>query len=307
MVASPNSLIPHRVSSGRVLVAGWFSFEEMGATAGDLITRDLVRGWLAECGRDVDVALAHPFTGGVDWRAVDPSQYSHVVFVCGPVGNGPPLAEFLERFSGRHLTGVNLTMLDSLEEWNPFDLLLERDSSRTARPDLAILGPEDRVPLVGVVLIHPQPEYRERDLHRRANDAILHFLDSIEAARIHIDTRLDVNGTGLRSAREIESVISRMDVVLTTRLHGLVLSLKNGVPVVAVDPVAGGAKITRQARQLGWTALLAAEDASDATLGRAIDYCLTPDARRDARAARDRAAVTLAEVRTAIMSTFGRT
>lgn len=36
------------------------------------------------------------------------------------------------------------------------------------------------------------------------------------------------------------TVLSRMDVVVTTRLHGLVLALKCGVPVLAVDPVAGG-------------------------------------------------------------------
>ena len=49
----------------------------------------------------------------------------------------------------------------------------------------------------------------------------------------------------LRTAEEVESLIARMDVVLTTRLHGLVLALKHGVPVVAIDPIAGGAKLRR--------------------------------------------------------------
>ena len=39
------------------------------------------------------------------------------------------------------------------------------------------------------------------------------LLDRFEAARVRIDTRLDVNGAGLRSAREIESLIAAVDLV----------------------------------------------------------------------------------------------
>ena len=60
----------------------------MGATAGDLLARDVVCRWLRESGVPHDVALAPPFRGGVDWRAVDPRAYRHVVFVCGPFGDG---------------------------------------------------------------------------------------------------------------------------------------------------------------------------------------------------------------------------
>ena len=79
----------------KTLVAGWFSFELMGATAGDLMTRDLACEWLTRAGRPYDIAVAPPFTGGVDWREVDPAGYSDVVFVCGPLGNGPPVDAFL--------------------------------------------------------------------------------------------------------------------------------------------------------------------------------------------------------------------
>lgn len=74
----------------KTLVAGWFSFELMGATAGDLMACDLVCEWLKKAEHLYDVALAQPFQGGVDWRAVDPQDYSYVVFVCGPFGNGEP-------------------------------------------------------------------------------------------------------------------------------------------------------------------------------------------------------------------------
>src|SRR5262249_19582129 len=147
-----------------------------------------------------------------------------------------------------------LSMLEALETWNPFDLLLERDSSRTARPDLSLLSGTAPVPVVGVVLIDTQPEYGKRDVRDDANAAIQRLIARTACAVVRIDTRLDVNSTGLRSAGEVESLIERMDVVLTTRMHGLVLAIKHGVPVVAVDPVIGGAKVQRQAATLGWPA-----------------------------------------------------
>lgn len=273
----------------KALVAGWFSFEDMGATAGDLLTRDLVCEWLERAGFSLDVALAKPFFGGVDWRSADPARYSHVVFVCGPFGNGWPLTEFLSRFAGCKLVGVNLSMLEALEAWNPFDLLIERDSSRGGRPDLAFLSQQPLVPVVGVVLIHPQPEYGERDLHRAANDAIQRLVASRHVSAVTVDTRLDENATGLRSPAEIESLLARMDVVLTTRLHGLVLALKNGVPVVAIDPVAGGAKIRRQAETIGWPVVFAGDNLDHRLIEEAFDYCLTKEARVKVIECRDQA------------------
>jgi hypothetical protein len=99
----------------RTLVAGWFSFEQMGATAGDLMARDVACDWLERVGHSYDVALASPFFGGVDWRAVDPKSYSRVVFVCGPFGNGWPITEFLPRFAGCRFVSLNLSMLEPLD------------------------------------------------------------------------------------------------------------------------------------------------------------------------------------------------
>lgn len=280
----------------KALVAGWFSFEQMGATAGDLLVRDSVCEWLHRAGCSHDIALAKPFTGGVDWQSVDPAGYSHVIFVCGPFGNGTPITEFLARFAGRKVIGVNLTMLEALEVWNPFELLIERDSSRTSRPDMAFLSQQGQAPVVGVVLIHPQPEYGDRDLHQAANDAIRRLVASRELSAVTIDTRLDVNSTGLRTPSEVESLIARMDVVLTTRLHGLVLALKNDVPVLVVDPVAGGAKIRRQAETIGWTPIFIADQLNDAEIQQAFQDCLTAEARRKAAACRLRALRILASV-----------
>jgi hypothetical protein len=282
----------------KTLVTGWFSFELMGASAGDLMARDVACAWLRDAGHEVDIALAPPFAGGVNWRTVDPAHYAQVVFVCGPFGNGPPLTDFLHRFATLPLVGLNLTMLGTLEEWNPFDLLIERDSSARAHPDLAFLAPPSRAPVVGVVLIDEQPEYEERDRHEAANAAIRRLLASRDAAAVPIDTRLDVdNQAGLTSAAQIEALIAHMDCVLTTRLHGTVLALKNGVPALAVDPVAGGGKIRRQVETLGWPIVFDADTCDDPALNRAFDWCLTQAARQQAARCAERAMRVLGQAR----------
>jgi polysaccharide pyruvyl transferase WcaK-like protein len=121
---------------------------------------------------------------------------------------------------------------------------------------------------------------------------------------VSIDTRLDVNRTNLRSPAEIETLIARMDTVLTTRLHGLVLSLKHGIPALAIDPVAGGAKIKRQCETIGWRIVFTADQLEEKALADAFEYCLTEEARRAARSCAARAVTLLRDVREEFLSTF---
>lgn len=72
-----------------------------------------------------------------------------------------------------------------------------------------------------------------------------------------VDTRLDPRQWRNPSTPgQLDSVLCRLDAVLTTRLHGLVLALRLGVPVLAVDPVNGGGKVGAQAAAWGWPALV---------------------------------------------------
>jgi hypothetical protein len=292
----------------RALVTGWFSFEEMGATAGDLLARDVACEWLDRAGHTYDVALAPPFTNGVDWRVANPDDYECVVFVCGPIGNGEPVDALIERFRGRRLVGLDLTMLAPLEEWNPFDLLWMRDSSdgQAGAPDISLASEAGGVPVVGTVLIDTQPEYGERDLLREANDAIRRLVTSREISVVDVDTRLDRNRCGLRTPREVESLIARMDAVLTTRLHGTVLALKNGVPAVVIDAVRGGDKVIQQARRLGWPAAFTADAMDDEDLGRALDYCLSGEARAKAAECAQRGRVEVARIREEFVAALSR-
>jgi hypothetical protein len=276
----------------RALVAGWFSFEQGHATAGDLITRDLVCDWLASAGFPYEIAVVPPFSGGVDWRVIDPKAFTHVVFVCGPFERNQYEKEFLSRFNGCRLIGMNLSMKLPLDEWNPFDFLIERDSSTDAHPDISFLSRRHHVPIVGVCLV----EHYDGALVEEANRAIQRLIQSNEVAVVPIDTRLDTNLTGLRSPSEIECLLARMDVVVTTRLHGTVLSLKNGVPVIAIDPEIGGWKIRRQAELIGWPIIFDVDNITEEDLQKALDFCLTDEAREKARECRDRAGKMVEEV-----------
>ncbi len=263
----------------RILVAGWFSFKDGHATAGDVLARDLTCQWIEAVPCPYDVALDKPFKGGVNWRKVNPQSYSHVIFVCGPFSNGPLEQSFLARFWRCRLIGLNLSMLTPLDRWNPFDLLIERDSSAGGHPDFVIASRQRLVPIAGVCLVEDYPG-ADNDV---ANAAIRRLTDSNRVATIAIDTRLDTNSTGFRDEAEVESIIARLDVMITTRLHGMILALKNGVPAIAIDPEPNGAKILRQAQTLNWPVVFKISDLDGAELQQALDYCLTPEARAKAR------------------------
>jgi Polysaccharide pyruvyl transferase len=267
----------------RALVAGWFSFEQMGATAGDLIAAGIAGEWLHDAGyEEIVVARAAPFADVVDWKSLDPADLDLVVFVCGPFGNGPPVTEFLRHFAGCRLVGLDLSMLQPVSEWDPFDLLIERDSERVGRPDITFAGSSPTVPVIGVIKVHPQEEYGSRARHHEADRLIDELLGDTEAARIEIDTRLDLNVTGLRTPGEVEALVARCDATVTTRLHGTVMSLKNGVPSLVIDPIAGGGKVIRQARTLGWPYAFTIDELGGVDLARLLSELLTPAARASA-------------------------
>jgi hypothetical protein len=266
------------------------------------MARDIACEWLERAGYSYDVALAPPLVGGVDWHSVDPNSYSHVVFVCGPFPLNKITTEFVQYFSCCRLIGLDLSMIEPISNWNPFDVLLERDSSAGSRPDITFLSRQAKVPVVGIILVHPQHEYGDKGKHQVANDAINRLIASQEMVAVPIDTGLDPNTTNLRNAAEVESLITRMDLVVTTRLHGTVLALKNGVPVIAIDAISGGAKVLRQAEKIGWPMVFPIDSLSEETLQKAFEYCLTEEARAKARECRERAIKAVEQVRDEFIS-----
>jgi Polysaccharide pyruvyl transferase len=264
----------------RVLVAGWFSIEGGGATAGDMLVRDLICGELDAQGIAYDIAQERALGAGVDWFRVAPSRYTHLLFVCGPVAAELAVGQLIERFANCRRVAVNVSLVGNTN-WRPFDLVLERDGAQITRADLAILASATTAPVVALVRTKTQLEYpgsRPHDAHA----AFDRLLANREAATFVIDTVLDADSPGRRSAAEVSALITKADVVLTTRLHGLVLAISRGVPAVAIDSVIGGAKVIAQARALAWPAAMTIDELNEKDLARHYDWCLTPDAQKRA-------------------------
>src|SRR5262245_34015270 len=143
----------------RTLVIGWFTFDMMGSTAGDVIARDVACGWLRTAGIDPVVAMWAPERAGEVFTGdVVPADYENVVFVCGPIGDGPPLNTFLDRFSHARKFALNVSLLQTREEWNPFVHIVERDSTVRTNPDITLSAGDLSVPLVGTIYVGPQDE-----------------------------------------------------------------------------------------------------------------------------------------------------
>lgn len=292
-------------STPRVLVAGYFSFDGNVTTAGDLLAAEVAVGWLDRAGIDHDVARAPKYGAGVDWKQADPAAYSHLLWVCGPVGQGPRQTALRDRFAAARKVAVDVSLLDELAGWQPYDAVVERDSARRARPDISLLAENALPPVVGLCVIAGQREYGERGRHQEVVGAFQELVSSRPMATVKIDTVIKPGRAGRRTATEVEALLARVDAVLTNRLHGLVLAIKHGVPVVAVDGVRGGAKLTRQAQALGWPALIAAEDLTIEALARALDFCLSAEGRQAAAQARERGMAAAAIVEGELLAALG--
>jgi hypothetical protein len=271
----------------RALILGHFS------TVGDVDSLTYVTQMLREEGVAYDVVsyiekLTPHIGKSVRRTDLDPSRYTHLVVVCGPFW--PELLERrgidLQRFAHCTRIGVNLTMIEPTGAWNPFHLLLERDSDRAVLPDLSFFEAPNRDPVAGLCVIDSQREYGDRQRHKDAVKLMRKLIEDRGIAAVEIDTRWPAfrNSGGLASAAQVASVIGRMDVMLTNRLHGLVYGLKCGVPVLAIDPVQGSGKVTLQADVLGWRAVSTVDEASPAWLEAMFDWCLSEDGRKAAGA-----------------------
>jgi polysaccharide pyruvyl transferase len=285
----------------RVLLTGWFSFLDGEATAGDVLSLEAVRSALADVPHDV--AWSPVFRpGALTLDEARPETYSHVVFVCGPL-HGPQLRRLHERYAACRRIAVGVSVIDPGDPAvTGFDVVLPRDApDARSRRDLAALPSWTPVPVAGVVLAPGQAEYGSARRHDDVHERLTRWLAGLGCARVVLDTRLDHDDWRcFARPEELLSVIGRLDVVVTTRLHGLVTALRCGVPVLAVDPVAGGAKVAAQALAWDWPAALTADGMSEDALDRWWHWCRGPEGRATAARVRDPDTALLGDLRQAL-------
>ncbi|MFE0721204.1 polysaccharide pyruvyl transferase family protein [Streptomyces rochei] len=263
----------------RILVTGWFSFLHGEATAGDVLALRRVEEVLREAGLAYDVVWSPGFRAeGTHFEDLDPAAYSRLVFVCGPA-HGWQVEELHRRFAHCVRIAVGVSVIDpGSPAVTGFQRVLARDAEGTGPTlDLAARAPAlPARPVAGVVLTHGQHEYGGQRRHEEVAAALTRWLAGKDCARLELETRLDAHDWRLcGTPAQLEAVLTRLDLVVTDRLHGLVLALRAGTPALAVDPVEGGAKVTAQARACGWPALVAAERLTEEALEHWWQWCLT--------------------------------
>ncbi|MER7495483.1 polysaccharide pyruvyl transferase family protein [Streptomyces pharetrae] len=262
----------------RILLTGWFSFHDGEATAGDVLALARVEEVLDRAGWPYDVVWSPGFRPRAPHLdEVRPERYSHLVFVCGPV-HGPQIEELHRRFAHCMRIAVGTSVVDpGAPAATGFHRVVARDAPGTEpATDLAARAPADPArPVVGVILTHGQHEYGPQRRHDLVAERVTRWLAGKDCARLELETRLDTRDWRLcATPAQLSSVLSRLDLVVTDRLHGLVLALRAGTPALAVDPIAGGAKVTAQARACHWPALLPAESVDGEGLERWWRWCL---------------------------------
>jgi hypothetical protein len=274
----------------RILVIGHFSDRSNTlVTAGDLLACRAFCEWLSSADIPFDVAYSQGLGDGVDIESAVPAQYSTVVWVCGPITlEWPFVRQMKETFAECRFVAVDVSTLDPAEQWEWAHAIFERDGGNLSRPDIALAATSTLVPVVGVFLVHPQPEYGERAMHHKVDLLIDQFIQSQPLAALYLDTLLPQNPQKLKSTEEIESVVAKMDMVITTRMHGLIFALRNSIPVIAIDPIHNGAKVKAQAEAVGWPVILTPESITVERLREGMDFCLSNNGREIAQTCRDR-------------------
>jgi hypothetical protein len=277
----------------RVLLVGWFSVTHGEATAGDVLSLRAVETALAVAEVDTDVAWSAVMrpAGGLALDEAVPQRYSHLVFVCGPV-YGEPVRELHQRFARCRRIAIGVSVIDPADPAvTGFHHVLQRDGpGATPSLDLAARSEPGSVPVAGVILTHGQREYGWRRRHDAVTGTITGWLRGQPCTRLPLETRLDPRDWRLcATAPELESIVARLDLVITTRMHGLVLALKAGVPALAVDPIAGGGKVAAQAAAWQWPAILTREELDVTGLDRYRTWCLSDNGRAAAAATARRA------------------
>ena len=210
----------------------------------------------------------------VDPASCDPGSFSAFVFVCGPLHANWSAGDFFGRFSCIPRLALNVSKVhESGGAENLFDLIIWRDSSDVRTFDVAI-DPRGRrrsatkSPRRGlsVCLVTDQPEYGAAGA---TSQAALDLID--EAITISGRERVGDISTvlGTQSLAQIEDAFSSREMIVTTRLHGSLFAIRNGVPIVAIDQVKGGAKVGRIiGEELGWPFTRKLEDLNFRTVWR---------------------------------------
>ncbi|GAB2674225.1 polysaccharide pyruvyl transferase family protein [Saccharopolyspora gloriosae] len=276
----------------RVLITGWPSFLHAEVNAGDVAAMRRVEIALTTAGIPCDTAWSPVLApGSLTLDDAAPDKYTDLVFVGGPA-HGRQLDDLHLRYDRCRRIAVGVTVIDERSTAvQGFGSVLARDRPLLpASRDLAASASISPTPVAAIVVSHGRREYGPLRRHDSVHRYVLNWIARTDFAPMPIDPRLDrVNARVCSTVDQFAAVLARADAVVTSRLHGLVFALAQGVPALAVDPVAGGGKVSAQGVAWQWPAVLSSEELisggdghAGAVLDRRWQWCLGPEAREQA-------------------------
>lgn len=280
----------------KILISGWFSFDLPYNTAGDILARETAIKWATESGFICDIAVPKPKANNeVFADKANQKDYVAIVFVCGPLTSSH-IIPFISRFKNIKKIALNVSIIETHDLSKEFDIIIPRDSISITNPDISLESTVDKVPVIGLIYVGNQKEYPTQR-HDLVEELVNNVVEEMDLAIVRIDTKLPNNEFGLTSISQVESVISAMDIVITTRLHGSLLSLRNGVPVISIDPVPNGAKVLAQMRNIGWPLAYPINKLNKKKLKKLIRLALSKESKNNTQATSKKAKFNLLKVK----------
>lgn len=239
--------------------AGSLDFQCRHTTVGDVMALYNVATRLVQHGLKPRIAWAgnlfelDPLR--VDIRAVDPDTVDCLVFVCGP------LAEFISvicnRFERARKVAVGVSLIEQLGTEKLFDAVIPRDSAAHSTFDLAVanvgwphlyVDQRHRAPGLGVCLVGRQAEYFAYDKSDTVAAMIERLKSELRVPTVELNTLVYPARPNIYCA---EMELQSRQILVTTRMHATLLSVFHRLPVISIDQIQGGAKVTRLNSKVG--------------------------------------------------------
>lgn len=235
----------------KALLIGWFSSDLGTATTGDLLAMENVADRLSQSGVDT-YALGTSVPGfRVRWVTIsDAMQFDIAIWICGPLAGTFPL-DLRTKVSCNRWIAVNVSDVGQDHVTRAFDAVWWRDSASQHSADLALRQVRTHdLDSVGLLFVGPQKEYAI-DHSLLVSRVIDEWKRLTRRVWINLDTRFPANSVGQDHPLAIASQIGSVSALITTRLHGAVIASALGVPVLPIDQIPGGGKLSVQLDLLG--------------------------------------------------------
>lgn len=248
---------------GRVFLGWWGGVSRGGATIGDALAIRAAHNALRSAGWRVDVGAedyaARHVPAAINAQLVIPEDYNAFAWICGPlIPDSESFSALVNSF--RHVpriaAGVSVLAPASFNQRCIFDQILARDGMPQRSFDFALAAASSFNPTsvsvydsIGICLRGKQREYGvNSSLDEEAERLVSSVVAQLGLPVRKIETRLDKTQLNISS---IEASFASHRLIITTRLHGALLALFQGVPFIALDQIRGGGKVSDVLGYLG--------------------------------------------------------